>query len=44
MSDLNIVHNDLKPENILIKSNVDSSWDLKLIDFGSSHKFENNSN
>ena len=42
LTELNIVHNDLKPENILIKTNQD--WDLKLIDFGSSHKFEINSN
>lgn len=37
---LNIVHRDLKPENLLFDSNADNAI-LKVIDFGTSRKFEN---
>ena len=39
----NIVHRDLKPENILFVSE-DQSSTLKVIDFGTSRKFDKNIN
>ena len=36
-----IVHRDLKPENLLLE-NISSNANLKVIDFGTSRKIENN--
>ncbi len=46
LSDNKIVHSDLKTENILVKSaknklNETIIGEIKLIDYGSSFKFEN---
>ena len=46
LSDNKIVHSDLKTENILVKSAKGKSnetiiGEIKLIDYGSSFKFEN---
>ena len=41
---LNVAHRDLKPENILIDTKTkDSRGSLKVIDFGTSHHFEEGS-
>ena len=39
----NIVHRDLKPENIIFNTDEQTS-DLKVIDFGTSRKFDNKDN
>jgi serine/threonine protein kinase len=33
--DLGVLHKDLKPNNILVSSAPDSSWQVRLVDFGS---------
>lgn len=43
MHNNNIVHRDLKPENIIFVSE-DQYSTLKVIDFGTSRKFERNQN
>ena len=40
MHHMNIVHRDLKPENILLASKSDSSFDVRLADFGLSERLE----
>jgi len=37
----NIVHRDLKPENVILENNTKNSA-IKLIDFGTSRKFQDN--
>ena len=39
LHDCGVVHRDLKPENLLLDSK--NSINIKLIDFGSSTKFDN---